>query len=239
LFAMSPSSEIVARYGGFDGVDMLEPLINRYYKGRIALVSSFGAESAVLLHMASQIDRSLPVIFIDTDKHFWETLSYRSKLVDRLGLQNIRNIHPDADDLRLLDSSGELHKTDPDMCCHIRKTAPLEKALDGFDAWISGRKRFHGAARASIPTIEVADGRLKVEPLARFTARDLNAYMEHFDLPRHPLLDQGYRSIGCMPCTTKGGTADNPRAGRWLGRSKTECGIHWTANGRPISLSQS
>jgi phosphoadenosine phosphosulfate reductase len=189
--------------------------------------------------MASQIDRSLPVIFIDTDKHFWETLSYRSKLVDRLGLQNIRNIHPDADDLRLLDSGGELHKTDPDMCCHIRKTAPLEKALEGFDAWISGRKRFHGASRASIPTIEVADGRLKVEPLARFTARDLNAYMEYYDLPRHPLLDQGYRSIGCMPCTTKGGTVDNPRAGRWFGRSKTECGIHWTANGRPLNLSRS
>jgi len=236
---MTPNSEIVARYSGFDGVDVLEPLIKRLYRGRIAMVSSFGAESAVLLHMVAQVDPTVPVIFIDTRKHFWETLSYRSKLVDRLGLTDIRNIQPDADDLRLLDPAGELHKTAPDMCCHIRKTAPLEKALKGFDAWISGRKRFHGGGRAGIPTIEPADGRLKIEPLARFTASDLEAYMSHYDLPRHPLLAEGYRSIGCMPCTVKGGTVDNPRAGRWFGTSKTECGIHWTQNGRPISLSRS
>jgi phosphoadenosine phosphosulfate reductase len=239
MHAMAPTSEIVARFGGFDGVDVLEPLIKRLYKGRIALVSSFGAESAVLLHMVAQVDRNVPVIFIDTKKHFWETLSYRSKVVDRLGLTDIRNIRPDTDDVRLLDSDGTLHKSNPDMCCHIRKTAPLERALDGFDAWISGRKRFHGGGRAGIPTLEMADGRLKIEPLARFTAGDLDAYMAHFDLPRHPLLAEGYRSIGCMPCTTKGGTADNPRAGRWLGTSKTECGIHWTQNGRPVTLTRS
>jgi len=236
---MSPNSEIVARFGGFDGIDVLEPLIKRLYKDRIALVSSFGTESAVLLHMVAQVDRNVPVIFIDTKKHFWETLSYRSKLVDKLGLTDIRNIQPDADDLRLLDPSGDLHKSNPDMCCHIRKTAPLERALEGFDAWISGRKRFHGGSRTSIPTLEMADGRLKIEPLARFTAGDLEAYTRHYDLPRHPLLADGYRSIGCMPCTTKGGTIDNPRAGRWFGTSKSECGIHWTANGRPINVTRS
>jgi phosphoadenosine phosphosulfate reductase len=225
---------LVNRYGGFDGVDVLEPLITRYFNGRIALVSSFGAESAVLLHMVAQIDRNVPIISLDTDKLFWETRAYRAKLIDQLRLTNVRVVRPDPSDVAREDADGNLHKSDPDMCCHIRKTEPLDKALSGFSAWISGRKRFHGGSRSHIPALEVADGRLKVEPLARFSAGDIDAYLEHYGLPRHPLVDQGYRSIGCMPCTVKGGTGDNPRAGRWAGTNKTECGIHWTANGRPI-----
>jgi phosphoadenosine phosphosulfate reductase len=227
---------IIKRLSFFDGIDILEPLIKRVFKDRIALVSSFGAESAVLLHMAAQVDRNLPVIFIDTDKLFWETKSYRSKLVDRLGLTNIRNIHPDAATVAEHDPDGELNARNADLCCRIRKIEPLERALDGFGAWISGRKRFHGGVRSNVPTLEVVDGRLKVEPLARFTAADLEAYFRHYDLPRHPLAEQGYRSIGCMPCTVKAGNDDDPRAGRWSGSGKTECGIHWTANGKPIRV---
>ncbi|MGE0004746.1 MAG: phosphoadenylyl-sulfate reductase [Parvibaculaceae bacterium] len=229
---------LIGRLSFFDGIDILEPLVKRVFRGRIALVSSFGAESAVLLHMAAQVDRDIPVIFLDTRKLFWETLAYRSKLVDLLGLTDIRIVKPDDDSVRLLDPDGGLHKSNPDMCCDIRKTQPLQQALSGFDAWISGRKRYHGGGRANIPTLEEADGRLKIEPLARFTAGDLKAYMDHYRLPAHPLVAEGYRSIGCVPCTVKGGTGDNPRAGRWAGRSKEECGIHWTVNGRPVRLDQ-
>ena len=230
--------EIIRRLSFFDGVDILAPLIEQHFKGRIALVSSFGSESAVLLHMASEIDRSLPIIFLDTGKLFWETIAYRSKLVDRLGLTDIRTMKPDAAQLAVSDRNGALHGISPDMCCHIRKTEPLARALRGFDAWISGRKRFHGGLRADIPTLEVIDGRLKVEPLARFTATDIENYIDHYELPRHPLVEHGYRSIGCMPCTVKGGTSDNPRAGRWAGLAKSECGIHWTANGRPLPIAR-
>jgi phosphoadenosine phosphosulfate reductase len=229
---------IIKRLSFFDGVDILAPLIEQHFKGRIALVSSFGAESAVLLHMAAQIDRALPVIFLDTGKLFWETIAYRSMLVDRLGLTDIRTMKPDAAELAASDPEGTLHKTNPDMCCHVRKTEPLERALEGFDAWISGRKRFHGGLRVDIPTLEVMEGRLKVEPLARFTAKDIETYIDHYGLPRHPLVDRGYRSIGCVPCTVKGGSSDNPRAGRWAGLSKTECGIHWTHSGKPLRIAR-
>jgi phosphoadenosine phosphosulfate reductase len=228
--------QLIKRLSFFDGIDILEPLVKQVFRNRIALVSSFGAESAVLLHMAAQVDRDIPIIFLDTQKLFWETIAYRSKLVDLLGLTNIRIFKPDADNIRLLDRNGDLNQTDPDMCCNIRKTQPLQEALSGYDAWISGRKRYHGGGRTHIPTLEEADGRLKVEPLARFTATDLKAYVDHYRLPAHPLVAEGYRSIGCIPCTIKGGTSDNPRAGRWAGRSKEECGIHWTANGQPIRL---
>jgi phosphoadenosine phosphosulfate reductase len=230
---------IIKRLSFFDGIDILEPLIKRHFHDRIALVSSFGAESAVLLHMAAQVDRDIPVIFLDTQKLFWETIAYRSKLVDLLGLTNIRIFKPDDDSVRLLDPNGELYKSDPDMCCNIRKTQPLREALSGYSAWISGRKRYHGGGRSNIATIEEADGKLKIEPLARFTASDLKAYMDHYQLPAHPLVAEGYRSIGCIPCTVKGGTSDNPRAGRWAGQNKEECGIHWTVNGQPVRLTKS
>ena len=229
---------IINRLSFFDGIDILAPLMERDFRGRIALVSSFGAESAVLLHMAAQIDRSISVIFLDTGKLFWETISYRSKLVDHLGLTDIRTIKPEAAELARSDPQGLLHVSNPNLCCHIRKREPLERALSGFAAWISGRKRFHGGARTNIPTLEVANGRLKIEPLARFTGKDIEDYIDHHDLPRHPLIGEGYRSIGCMPCTVKGGTSDNPRAGRWAGLSKEECGIHWTANGKPLRVSR-
>lgn len=228
--------QLIKRLSFFDGIDILEPLVKQHFRNRIALVSSFGAESAVLLHMAAQVDRDIPVIFLDTQKLFWETIAYRSKLVDLLGLTNIRIFKPDEDSIRLLDPNGDLNRTDPDMCCNIRKTQPLREALLGYDAWISGRKRYHGGGRTNIPTLEEADGRLKIEPLARFTPADLKAYMDHYDLPAHPLVAESYRSIGCIPCTVKGGTTDNPRAGRWAGQSKEECGIHWTVNGQPVRL---
>ena len=225
---------IFESYAGLEGRQLLEPVL-RDFAGRAAVVSSFGAESAVLLHMVSEVDKATPVIFLDTGKHFWETLSYRAMLIDRLGLTGVRSITPDAADLSAQDSAGTLHKLNADQCCHIRKTLPLQKALEGFDVTISGRKRYHGAARATLDFLSIADGRLKVEPLAGFSALDIGAYMKAHDLPAHPLTEIGYFSIGCEPCTQPGGNAADPRAGRWAGTSKTECGIHWTHNGRELT----
>ena len=158
-------------------------------------------------------------------------------LIDRLGLTGVRTITPDAADLAAQDADGTLHQSNADHCCHIRKTIPLAKALESFEVTISGRKRYHGAARATLDFLSITDGRLKVEPLAGFSALDIAAYMTAHDLPAHPLTEIGYFSIGCEPCTQAGGNAADPRAGRWAGSAKTECGIHWTHNGETISAS--
>jgi phosphoadenosine phosphosulfate reductase len=215
--------------------ELLLPLIETHFKGRIALVSSFGAESVALLHMVASINRETPVIFIDTGKLFVETKLYRQRLVKLLGLRDVRIVRPLASDLARNDPQGALHRSDADRCCHIRKTLPLQAALQGFDAWITGRKRFHGGERARLPTMEWVDGRLKIDPLAHFSPQDIADYIWLNDLPRHPLAST-YSSIGCVPCTAKNTNPDAPRAGRWAGQSKTECGIHWSANGRLIRI---
>ncbi|MFO1130439.1 MAG: phosphoadenylyl-sulfate reductase [Hyphomicrobiales bacterium] len=225
---------IFESYAGLEGEQLLGPIL-RDFAGKAAVVSSFGAESAVLLHMVAQVDKTTPIIFLDTGKHFWETLSYRAKLIDLLGLTGVRTITPDETDLAAHDADGTLHKLNADACCHIRKTLPLQKALEGFEVTISGRKRYHGAARATLDFLSIADDRLKVEPLAGFSALDIAAYMTTHGLPAHPLTEIGYFSIGCEPCTQPGGTSADPRAGRWAGSAKTECGIHWTYNGEAIA----
>ncbi len=225
---------IFETYAGLEGRELLDPILSDF-RGRAAVVSSFGAESSVLLHMVAQVDPATPVIFLDTGKHFWETLSYRSMLIDKLGLTGVRVIEPDPADLKQTDPDGLLHKSNADLCCHIRKTILLEKALQGFDVIISGRKRYHGAARATLNLLSIADERLKVEPLAGHSALDIAAYMRSHQLPAHPLTEIGYFSIGCEPCTLPGGDSADPRAGRWAGSSKTECGIHWTHNGQEMA----
>lgn len=227
---------IFETYAGLEGRELLSHIL-RDFAGRAAVVSSFGAESAVLLHMVSKVDRAAPILFLDTGKHFWETLQYRSQLIDRLGLTGVRILSPEPTNIESQDADGLLHKRNADQCCHIRKTLPLNRALEGFDVTISGRKRYHGAARATLDFLALDGDRLKVEPLAGFSALDIAAYMKAHDLPAHPLTAMGYFSIGCEPCTQPGGDAADPRAGRWAGSSKTECGIHWTQAGRPLSLS--
>jgi phosphoadenosine phosphosulfate reductase len=223
----------VETYAGLEGRALIKAVL-RDHGQRTALVSSFGAESAVLLHMVSEVDPHLPVIFLNTGKLFQETLDYRDQLAIELGLTNLRTVRPDTADLVAHDPTGQLHRVDTDACCHIRKTLPLERALSGFDVMISGRKRFHGASRSNLEFVSLGDGRLKVEPLAGFSALDIQSYMVTHHLPSHPLKLRGYRSIGCEPCTSLGGTDDDPRAGRWAGSDKTECGIHISANGKVI-----
>ncbi|MEO3478258.1 phosphoadenylyl-sulfate reductase [Phaeobacter sp. CAU 1743] len=194
--------------------------------GQIALVSSFGAESVVLLHMAAVIDPAVPVLFVDTELLFTETLVYQQEVSERLGLRNVQVIR--AEDIAEKDPYGALRFSDTDACCHLRKTVPLQNALSGYDGWITGRKRFQSGSRAALDFFEVEDGtgRIKVNPLAHWAPEDVRAYMEENRLPRHPLVAQGYPSIGCAPCTSKVAEGEDPRAGRWRDQNKEECGIH-------------
>jgi phosphoadenosine phosphosulfate reductase len=201
--------------------------VNDRFKGKIALVSSFGAESAILLHMISDIDKALPIIFLDTGKLFPETLAYRDELVARLGLTGVRSVRPSGAQLAAWDPDGRLWEKDVDLCCAIRKTNPLDAALEGFDAWITGRKRAQGGARSQVNLVETGpDGRITVNPLTHWDDDMIETYFELHDLPRHPLQAQGYSSIGCATCTAMPRAGEDKRSGRWAGQDKTECGIH-------------
>jgi phosphoadenosine phosphosulfate reductase len=194
---------------------------------RLALVSSFGAESAVLLHLVSKVKPDMPVMFLDTGMLFGQTLDYRRQLAAQLGLTDVRDLRPTYHDLATSDPQAKLWQTDTDACCEIRKVIPLDKALAGFEGWITGRKRFHGGARLSLPVVEQAEnGQVKFNPLANWAKADLDAYMAEYDLPAHPLVAQGFPSIGCWPCTQPVDEGEDVRAGRWAGQDKTECGIH-------------
>ena len=200
--------------------------IEDLYQGRIALVSSFGADSAVLLHMVSTIDKATPVIFVDTEQLFPETLAYRDMLVERLGLTNLQSFVPDAAELAAQDPENFLWASDPDRCCDLRKVAPLARSLTGYEAWITGRKQFQANTRASLPFFEAEGERVKLNPLAGWSATKVLAYLDAHDLPRHSLVAKGYPSIGCIPCTSAVRPGEDARAGRWRGRGKVECGIH-------------
>jgi len=206
---------------------VLAAMIQDRFAGKIALVSSFGTESAILLHMIAEIDQATPVIFLDTGKLFPETLAYRDALVAKLGLTDVRAIRPSGAQLAAYDPEGKLWQRDPDLCCSIRKTNPLDEALEGFEAWITGRKRSQGGSRAEMEMVDTGpDGRITVNPLAFWNEDQINDYFTRHDLPRHPLQAQGYASIGCATCTQRVQSGEDKRAGRWAGLDKTECGIH-------------
>jgi len=228
-FMVEDAAAMEARFAGVAAPVMLRELITGELAGRIASVSSFGAESAVLLHMVADIDPDVPVIFTNTQKMFGETLAYRDELSERLGLTDLRVFRPDPRLLRLKDDKGLRWSYDPDGCCEIRKVEPLRRALAPFSAWISGRKGFQAGTRKALPRFEVEDGRLKINPLADWPKADLEAYFAEHELPRHPLEAQGYLSIGCAPCTSRVQPGEDPRAGRWRGWDKVECGIHQAA----------
>ena len=213
---------------GLDAQTLLESALAGPWAGRVAVVSSFGAEAVVLLHLVSRVDPGAPVLFVDTRMLFAETLDYQRAVAARLGLRDVRVIRARHLDLAGADPGGDLHKADPDACCALRKSAPLEAALQGFDGWITGRKRYQAGTRAALPLVEAEGARLKINPLARWSAADIAAHMEQHDLPRHPLVARGYRSIGCAPCTEPVAPGEDARAGRWRGRDKVECGIHFS-----------
>lgn len=205
----------------------LRSAITQQFPGRIALVSSFGVESAILLHMVAQIDKNLPIVFLETGKLFAETLAYRDELTAQLGLTDVRSIRPSGTQLAAYDPDGRLWEKDPDLCCAIRKTNPLDEALEGFEAWITGRKRNQSSSRAQLELQETgADGRVTINPLAFWQDAELEAYFLAHNLPQHPLQALGYSSIGCATCTQKPLPGQDKRSGRWAGKAKTECGIH-------------
>lgn len=233
-FTAADAAAMRARFAGVPTQEVLGELLRGELKGRIALVSSFGTESAVLLHLVASIDRDVPVIFLNTQKIFGETLAYRDALSEQLGLTDLRVFRPDPRLLAAKDATGLRWSYDPDGCCDIRKVEPLRRALAPFDAWISGRKGFQSGTREALPMFEEDEGRLKINPLAGWSKADLDTYFEEHKLPRHPLEAQGYLSIGCAPCTSVVRPGEDPRAGRWRGWDKTECGIHTpVADGDP------
>jgi phosphoadenosine phosphosulfate reductase len=193
---------------------------------KLALVSSFGSESAVLLHMAAQIDANITVLFLDTGMLFGQTLDYRQRLAAKLGLTDVRDLRPQYQDIAIHDSSADLWKTDTDACCNIRKVLPLDRALNGFEGWVTGRKRFQGGERLRLKVVERGEKQIKFNPLANWSKAEIDAYMIEHDLPAHPLVEFGYPSIGCWPCTKPVEEGQDARAGRWAGQDKTECGIH-------------
>jgi phosphoadenosine phosphosulfate reductase len=195
-------------------------------RDRLALVSSFGTESAALLKVMADVDPAIPVIFLDTGWLFEETLAYRDTLIASLGLRDVRSIKPAEEALKREDPERELWFSDPDACCRIRKVEPLARALAPFGGWINGRKRFQGGARAAIPVVEADGVRLKFNPFANVSRQDIEAIYAQAKLPPHPLAASGFLSVGCMPCTSRTSPDEDLRAGRWRGRPKTECGIH-------------
>lgn len=223
-----------ARYRHHGATAVLERALTDPDLGKVALVSSFGAESVVLLHLVSVIAPETPVLFVDTRMLFQETLDYQRELAEKLALCDIRTIRAHPKRVEFEDPDGTLNEFNTDACCNIRKVEPLERALKDFDGWITGRKRYQGSTRQDVDFFEAeGETRIKVNPLAHWGREDLEDYIVNNRLPRHPLVAKGYPSIGCAPCTSPVKPGEDPRAGRWRGQSKTECGIHFI-NGKAV-----
>ena len=214
------------KFSKLKAIDLLKVMIKKIFLKKIVVTSSFGAESVVILHLVSKIDRNIPIIFLDTGKLFPETLIYLKKVKRILNLKNIKIQKPNLEDLKINDSKGVLYKSNPELCCKIRKVLPLEKAIAPYDGWINGRKRFHGLERSNIKKIEKLNNIIKINPLADWTFEKITKYINKYKLPEHPLVKKGYKSIGCLPCSSKIADDEPSRSGRWKSSDKTECGIH-------------
>ncbi|MDX1400311.1 MAG: phosphoadenylyl-sulfate reductase [Kiloniellales bacterium] len=224
------ADKLNASYSHFEATELIFQASQRIFPGRTALTTSFGTESVVLLALVARIDPHLPVFFINTGKHFPETLAYRDEIVSHLGLTAVREIKPYDHQIAAADPDGTLFSRDPDYCCHLRKVIPFEDALEGFDCWIAGRKRVHGGVRADLRIFEAQGERIQVSPLAHWSVDDIERTFRDLNLPRHPLYREGYRSIGCANCTARTPFGGDPRGGRWHGHDKIECGLHLARN---------
>lgn len=233
--ALAEAASLDALYGHLTPEQIIERSAGDQFAGEIAAVSSFGADSAVLLHMIAEIDRNLPIIFLDTGKHFEETLHYRDALVADFGLTDVRVITPQEAALERVDPDGKLHQSDTDACCEIRKVEPLACGIAPFRAWFTGRKRFQASTRAALPAFESVGARIRINPLARWTTADQADYMRAHALRENPLVAYGYLSIGCFPCTQAVKPGEDARSGRWAGHAKTECGIHLSGLDRSLT----
>jgi phosphoadenosine phosphosulfate reductase len=188
--------------------------------------SSFGAESACLLSLATRIKPDIKVMFVDTGFLFGETLAFRDALTSRLKL-NVVEFGPKIPHAEFLAQYGRLYEKDPDLCCEINKVEPMRRAIAGLKAWMSGVRADQTAYRKGLKTVELKpNGLYKVSPILAWDAKKVFYYLKEQGLPMHPLWEKGYASIGCEPCTAVPGNPDDPRSGRWKGQNKSECGIH-------------
>ena len=220
-------SKLNDNYKNLSPQNILENSINKIFKNKMVYVCSFGTESAIILHMISEIDRSLPIILLNTNYLFKETIEYKDYLIRKFDFSNFKEISPNADDLKANDSEGTLWKKNPDLCCNIRKVLPLQKELENYDAWVSGRKSYHEGERKNLKFFEYINKKVIVNPLAKVNQNFVNSYFKLNNINRHPLFESGYLSIGCIHCTVKTSVTDSPRSGRWADKIKTECGIHY------------
>ncbi len=230
------AASLQARYGGLEPELVIELCVDRLFAEEIAVVSSFGSQSAVLLHMISEIDPTLPVQFLDTGKHFSATHDYRNSLIDLLGLKDICIVEPDPALLGAADPVGILFVQDADKCCGVRKVEPMARAIAPYRAWMTGRKRYQSETRAALPVFEAVGERVRINPLALWSAQDVDIYRHVHSLPDHPLTAKGYQSIGCQPCTRPVKDGGTDRDGRWAGLEKTECGIHMSGFSQAIEI---
>jgi phosphoadenosine phosphosulfate reductase len=221
-----PAGELDRELRDASPAEVIATALRTVGRERLALVSSFGIESAALLKVMADVDAAIPVIFLDTGWLFEETLAYRDTLIEKLGLRDVRSVKPLEETLSHEDPNRELWFSDPDACCRIRKVEPLQRALAPFSGWVNGRKRFQGGLRADIPVVEEDGARLKFNPFANVSREAIEAIFAEAKLPSHPLGAMGYMSVGCMPCSSRTSPDEDVRAGRWRGRPKTECGIH-------------
>ena len=226
--ALPPAEALDRALRNASPAEIIATALETVGRERLALVSSFGTESAALLSVMADVDPAIPVIFLDTGWLFEETLAYRDTLIEVLGLRDVRSVKPSEEALARQDADRELWLSDPDACCRIRKVEPLARALNPFAAWINGRKRFQGGARAGIPVVEEDGAKLKFNPFANVSREEIDAIYRLGGLPAHPLIASGYHSVGCMPCSSRSSADEDARAGRWRGRAKSECGIHTT-----------
>lgn len=224
--ALPPAADLARQLRGASPAEIVAAAVKAVGRGQLALVSSFGTESAALLKVMADVDPAIPVIFLDPGWLFEETLAYRDTLIATLGLRDVRSIKPLEETLTREDPDRDLWFSNPDACCRIRKVEPLARALKPFSAWLNGRKRFQGGARAEIPVVEEDGARLKFNPFADVAREDIEAIYARAKLPQHPLQASGFLSVGCMPCTSRTSEGEDARAGRWRGQAKTECGIH-------------
>jgi phosphoadenosine phosphosulfate reductase len=225
---VSPAQALDRALRDASPAEVIETALKTVGREHLALVSSFGTESAALLKVMADVDPAIPVVFLDTGWLFEETLAYRDTLIATLGLTDVRSIKPLEEALSREDPDRELWFSDPDACCRIRKVEPLARALKPFAAWINGRKRFQGGARAAIPVVEDDGTKLKFNPFANVSREEIEAIYKMAKLPPHPLVASGYLSVGCMPCSSRTAPGEDARAGRWRGQAKRECGIHTT-----------
>jgi phosphoadenosine phosphosulfate reductase len=223
---MPPAGELDRGLRTASPAEVIATALQAVGRERLAVVSSFGTESAALLKVMADVDPAIPVVFLDTGWLFEETLAYRDTLIATLGLRDVRSIKPLEATLSRDDQNRELWFSDPDACCRIRKVEPLARALAPFSAWVNGRKRFQGGLRADIPVVEDDGVRLKFNPFANASRDEIEAIYRLANLPPHPLAASGYLSVGCMPCSSRTSPDEDARSGRWRGRAKTECGIH-------------